>query len=559
MNLQEFLEIVPKIEETDRYKELALLKKYFDGEQYKQRKLDVSGMIKGTTMAGSVSCSPNWKDRDPGAVWNIRREIVEEITDWSMVGDAWPEINVTGDRDATDWLLEAIKQSQMREAVAKARNYGGAQRCAITSLAIFDGEPFFEAHEPIGMWVLEWQNRQRWRPSLVAKVFKQKQPVTFENAAEREVLRVRVWSTTQEQYYTRVKLPSGQYAWQLDQSVTHGLGMCPVWWYPQFADAGDHDGIEDAPNTLDLVDDANYLAGAASANTRRNADDILVIREDPSLNHGKVRKAATNAIFARGGAEYLTQDGASSRICEEISDRRAQRVYRAAGVVILSNEEVGRMTSAEMIKKIMHRMIKRVSRVRSNYERFLIVPMCKDLLTIGRKLRGGIVLPPIVEHDEKLEIDTVRPRNPGKSSVISVAWPDPFPPTFQDKQLAVAAATTGTGNKPVLQQKSAIKLIQSAGIELASASPEEELEGIQDDESHKADMQAKAFGDMPTGKAGPIGGMPKNEPEEDDDSEEQAPSSRPLWRSFQSLSWCQFPRMTREARRNSFWTRTGPK
>ena len=538
MNLEEFLAVVPRIQETERFKTLSKLKLYYDGDQYKGRRLDVSGMIKGTTISGCVTGSPNWNERDPGAVWNIRREIVEELTDWSMVGDTWCNIEVAGDRDATDWLTEALKQGQFPEAVAKSRNFAGSQKTAIASLAIHDGRIKFEAHEPINTWVVDWADSIAWRPRTVVKLFEEQLPVTFENSKEKNIKRARVWTDQFEAYYTQITLPSGQKVWRQDSIENHNLGICPVWWYPQFAEPGAYDGQEDAPNTLDLVDDANYLAGAASATTRRNADDILVIREDPSLNHGKVRKAATNAIFARGGASYLTQDGASARVCEELSERRAQRVYRAAGVVILSNEEVGKVASAEVIKRLMHRMLKRVSRIRSNYEQFFIVPICEDLLKIGRKLGSQITLPPIVEHNEKREITSTRERTPGTSGVVTLTWPEPFPPTFVDKEAAMRAATLGTGNKPVIQQRTAIKLVRSAGIDIAGTSEDEELEGIQQDESHAADMKNKALGgsDFSAGNAGPVGGKPVEEDEEnededeeneEDDREEGPPSSKP--------------------------------
>jgi hypothetical protein len=68
------------------------------------------------------------------------------------------------------------------------------------------------------------------------------------------------------------------------------------------------------------------------------------------LNHGTVRKSATNALFSRGGAEYLSQDGASATVCETLAEKRAQRIYRASGVVIMSPEDVGKITSGEVIK-----------------------------------------------------------------------------------------------------------------------------------------------------------------------------------------------------------------
>ena len=95
------------------------------------------------------------------------------------------------------------------------------------------------------------------------------------------------------------------------------------------------------------------------------------------------------------------------------------------------------------------------------------------------------------------------------------------------------AATLGTGNKPVIQQRTAIKLVRSAGIDIAGTSEDEELEGIQQDESHAADMKNKALGgsDFSAGNAGPVGGKPaeedEGEEEENEEEEEGPPSSKP--------------------------------
>jgi hypothetical protein len=93
-------------------------------------------------------------------------------------------------------------------------------------------------------------------------------------------------------------------------------------------------------------------------------------------------------------------------------------------------------------------------------------------------------------------------------------WPEPFPPTFADKASAIDAAVKGTGSKAVIQQKTAIKLLQAAGIDLAGATAEEEIEGIEEDGERSAELAAKALGmsDQGPGQAGPM--------TEEDDAEE---------------------------------------
>lgn len=511
--LSAFLEQVPKLHETERWCRLSKLLRYYEGTQYKDRPLDVSGFLKNSYgVSGTTSCSPPWRDRDPGAVWNLRKEVVQELTDWAISGDSWCNISIAEDAEADDWLRAVAAQACLSDVIADARDKGGAQGTAIVSMAIRDGVVFLETHDACNTYVLDWADEMTWRPRMVAKCFQVKSPVAKHD--DQPTWKTRVWTDTTEEYYERVRMRSGEWVWTKTDSQAHTLGFCPVWWYPQFADAGAYDGIEDGPNTLDLIDDANYLAGAAAATTRRNADDILIIKENPSLNHGTVRKSATNALFSRGGAEYLSQDGASATVCETLAEKRAQRIYRASGVVIMSPEDVGKITSGEVIKRLTHRMLKKVSKIRNKYQLNLIIPICRGLLAAGRSMRGAIKVDPRVEFDEALGAHVVTERTPGKSNNVRCVWPEPFPPTFADKASAIDAAVKGTGSKAVIQQKTAIKLLQAAGIDLAGATAEEEIEGIEEDGERAAELSAKAIGmgDPGPGKAGPM--------TEEDDAEE---------------------------------------
>lgn len=520
MDLATFLEKAPKLNETARFKHLEKNRKYYEGTQYADRPLDASGYSKGQGIKGTMAPA-SWERRDPGAVWNLRREVVEELTAWSMGGELFCHLTIPDDVAANGWLAKAVQQAGLGNACADARNIGGSQGTAIMSFAIRNGEICLETHEPVSTWVLEWADRVSYRPKVVAKVFCEDDPFALPGAEP--TLVARVWTDRDESYHRRVKNAIGEWIWVAGDSVTHGLGFCTVYWMPQSPKNGEIDGDHDGEHTAEAIDDANYQLAAASATTRRNAEDTLVVKEDPSLKPTTVYKGALGAIFARGGAEYLSQDGKSAKICIEVAEKRAQHVLRASRVVIPTSEELGRATTGEMLKRLYAPMLQRCAMLREQYEKRLIVPLLKGILAAARKLpRGSIVLPPDVVEDKKLGATVITPVMPGKSSNIVVTWPSQFQPTATDRRDTIQAAVQGTGAKPVLSLRTAVAMLQSAGVPIEDI--EAELERLEEDGEKAAEASAKALGltDPGPGQAGPVGAAEPAESEDDDEESDKA-------------------------------------
>lgn len=520
MDLATFLEKAPKLNETARFKHLEKNRKYYEGTQYADRPLDASGYSKGQGIKGTMAPA-SWERRDPGAVWNLRREVVEELTSWSLGGELFCHLTIPDDVAANAWLAKAIQQMGLANACVDARNIGGSQGTAIVSFAIRNGEICIETHEPVSTWVLEWADRVSYRPRVVAKVFCEDDP--FARHGDEPTLVVRLWTDREESYHRRVKNTIGEWIWVAGDSVTHGLGFCPVYWMPQSPKDGEIDGDHDGEHTAEAIDDANYQLAAASCTTRRNAEDTLVVKEDPSLKPTTVYKGAMGAIFARGGAEYLSQDGTSARICIEVAEKRAQHVLRASRVVIPTSEELGRATTGEMLKRLYAPMLQRCAMLREQYEKRLIVPLLKGILAAARKLpRGSIVLPPDVDADADLGATVITPVMPGKSSNIVVTWPQQFQPTAADRRDTIQAAVQGTGAKPVLSLRTAVAMLQSSGVPIEDV--EAELDRLEEDGEKAAEQSAKALGltDAGPGMAGPVGAEPSEADDDDEESDKAA-------------------------------------
>lgn len=525
MDLPSFLALAlspDRLAKTLRAQRLGKLEAYWRGAQYEERALDLYGYRKNSPgVYGSAARTPSWSERDPGAVWNLRGEIVSELTDWTLGGDAWCRLVVEDDEAAEDWLATVATQANLGDVIAQARDYGGAMGVAVVSFAVRNGRYAVEAHNPRLCWPLAWHDVHEHRPSLVAKVYWGDNPLATRE--DEQPLMVRVWSEQEEAILERKKTPPGSqepWVWVELERVAHGLGFCPVYWHPQCGD-GSHEGDHDGEGTAGEIDEVNELFAAAGATTKRNADDTLVIKEDPALNPGNVRKGGFNTIFARNGAEYLSQKGESAEICIKVAEKRAAHVYRQSGVSMVDVETLKGAPSGEALRRIFQRTLKSAATLRRDYAKGLIVPLCQGLLQSARVLlaRGlALDVPPRVTRGEGREM-TIEPRIPGKSSYVQCVWPDPFPPTAGDLQAMVTTAGTATGGKQVMSRRTAIAWL--AGSPLPITNVEAELEAIEEDEEEAAERQQTmlGLGEPPEGKAGAVEGK---EPEEEEEPAESA-------------------------------------
>lgn len=490
---------------------------YFGGTQYNDRELDAEGYIspkgQATGNYGSQMRTPAWRERRVDAVWNLRRETVEEITDWTCAGNFWCHLEIADDEAAEDWLNTLASQANLADTIAQARDDAGALGVGIVSFSVHKGRVIFETHSRTETFALSWADPVLHRPSIVVKCYLGEN-ILAKRAEDMPVI-ARVWDERGEQYFTRRRNAQQQWEWVEGDRVEHGFGFCPVFWYPNNPRDGHHDGIPDGDGTEGLIDEANYLYAAAGATTKRNADDTLRVDPLPGANiNGPIRKGGFNVIKAKS-AEYITQDGASAEICMKVADARAAQVYRLSGVSKVESENLPPAASGELIRRLYQRTIKTAERHRRAIGRGLVVPLCEALLEVGRRLGPkGILLPPRVTEDAELGAKTVEQRTPGKSGFVTVIWPDHVTPTMDDLQKLVQSAVAGAGGKAVLSQRTAVAWVKTSPIPVTDV--DAEVAAIASDNEAAAQHAANALGlaAEATGKAGTVGDEEKDEPPE---------------------------------------------
>lgn len=519
-DLPVFLERVDDLPKTLRYQHLAKLEQYLAGTQYENREYDVDGWRPSGTYGYQRRTTP-WCERKIEGPWNLTLEISSELTKWSLGGANWCKLEVPGDELAEDFLATVASLSGLPFVVDEARTIGGATTVAIVSMSVHDGEFLFEAHTPTGFRVLEWADPLRHRPRAIVKVERE---LDDDARSEKDAVWVaRYWDEVSAASLRRTRDERGKWVWIVEEEVNHGLGFCPVYWCPNGTSGSVHYGETDAPNSTGLVDQVNELVAAGASTTKRNADDTLVIKTSPTNNDGTpIRKGGFNAIFSEGGAEYLTQSGESAKICLEYANARTGHLYRIAGLDRVDPNEAKSQASGEARKMAYASTAATAAKIRSGYERGLIVPIAQGILRVARTLGpSALRIPARFDHEGKQT-----PRGPGTSDHVRCAWPTQFPPTATDVGTLVQTAVTGTGSKAVLSRRTAVAML-ATNAAIPIESPDEELERIEGDEAASAEKQAKALGlqaDGP-GAAGRFGADDetngKQKTEDDDDAAEE--------------------------------------
>lgn len=499
LTFEQFQDKAHKLKDTARFADLYALHQQYQGEQFEERELDVCGFRRDSPgVPGSARHSPSFDRRHPGAVWNLRAEVVETITDWTLSGESWCLLKVPGDEAAEASVLAISEAANLADTMEEARNICGAEGAVAVSYAFVDGRIQLETHHPFQTWVLAWENERLHIPAEVVEVYAEEDPMA--GRGDEESLVMRRWTTTDEAIYRRVKSrQDGSWVWVIEEVVAHGLGRCPVVWYAQGKAApGQHDGVPDGNGTEGLIADANLLFGAGSSTTKRNADDTLVVKEDPSLNPGNVKKGAWNTIFARGGAEYLSQNGDSARTCVELAEKRAAQVHRASRVVVPTLEDLGRATTGEAIKRLFQPLIKVAGKNRTGIARGLIVPLCRALLEAARTLSASFTV-------ELFAPDGTPITSFGASSNVVCVWPNPVPPTSQDVATLVTALTTAVTGK-IMSRKVAVTMLAALGT-VPVANVDDELATIDEESKAAVDLVAAAMaaGGPAPGEAGDVG------------------------------------------------------
>lgn len=520
--------------------QLGTLDAYADGRQYEAAKYDWDGRVQG--YAGEADIQPGWfvpmAQRKPNVRYNLGKLIRRRLTAMALGEDRWPEITVPGDEDAEDYCKALVLESQLQQRMQEARDKGGAIGTAVVSFSFVEGKPRVRIHDAKHCYPIRWVDRDEYMLGAVLKTYRYPRTVYSSEGKPKtewfysarywdEQLEI-VWDPIPEILARNGNWSSGVQSY----AVQHGFGECPVYWTQNQPDSEREDGVSDIDSLEDSFDAVNRLLSATGKGTAANVDPTLVIKDDRPKNSGVVHKGSGNAIFSKGGAEYLELKGDAVRAATETVETIINYCLNVAGVVIGNPDKMGvQALSAQALKMLYLPMCNQCDVLRTQYGA-LIVKVTRGMLRAARiinatepgpvlvtkdgiriQTRPVVILPPRITKTEPAEpggeaTETESERNPGTSDRLELKWPPYFPLSMTDVTQMVTAASQAIQGK-IASQRTGIKFvstpfgIQDVDKEMADIDVETERAALQQAEAMQAMGGGDSFG----------GGEPEDKPE----------------------------------------------
>lgn len=488
------------------------LESYFRGEQDEGKRYDWDGNIRsiaGVRLYNPIS--PDYAvahgERKPMTRYNLPRVITSNLTQMSLGGTSFPEINVEEDDAAEEALRKWCRIMKMPARLAEARNFGGSEGTACMSLCTVNGRFRLDVHNPKHVRVLEWADREEFIPARVVKAYSFRREV-FDGEAGRIVAKtfwyVRAWDAEYDRTWSEVPEETAALQdWQDKLRPTfearHSFGFCPFYWCQNLPDSQEEDGQGDYEGTEDKVDELNQLLSSTTRGTKKNVDPTLVIKGED--DDEKIEKGTGAVIFAPNGAEYLELSGTAVTASLQLADNLRQQVLEEVQVVIPREDKItGAAQSAAAMRILYRPMIARCDSLRDQYGE-LIVRILEDVRRVAKSVRARPAYPVLDEKGTrllgadgmpKMQKDVLRPDlDPGESdNQVTLRWPEYFAPTSQDIKDSVTTAQAASGGKSVIAHKTAVEY---TGRLFGVVDIDEELKAIDADADADADRAAEAF------------------------------------------------------------------
>lgn len=546
-----------------RFSHMDGLEAYFKCTQYEGLKYEWDGSMRG--VGGDWPVQPGYKPmrmRKPNARYEAARTIVQRLSQMMWGRQRFPELRITGDRDAEDFVRALAKEARLSAKFRQARKMGGAQGTGVMSFGFIDGKPRVQVHNAKNMHPVAWEDRYELRLSAVLECRryivtvrdKQGRPV------QKEFYYCRYWDQEREILWDPIPREQAEkqdwYDWKRKE-VRHDYGFCPVYWIQNLPDDDEADGVSDFHGLCDKFDAMNRVLSSAAKGTIANMDPTVVIKDDRAKNQGSIHTGEGQALWSKGGAEMLEIKGDSMRAGLELFNKLRAVALEEAEVVIPEPEKIASQAqSAAAMRMVYQPMLVKCDDLREQWGDMGIVPLLTGMLQASKLIigrgKGGkvertedgrtiqqnptILLPDRVEYDKPdgdeddpsaLEPRLV-PRTPGEREDITVVWPPYFPATAVDLEKKVLATSKASGGQPVISERTAVAHladdfnVADVDAELAEirANRESKLEDMLTQQESEAELASKFGGDESqpgepggTGAEGPPG---KSKPPKDE-------------------------------------------
>jgi len=501
--------------DTPRFKKLAFRRSYYTGSQHDWKTYDFDGR---PIQAGSMEDAyqpPLTPDvapylvplamRRPSDPYKLGFAIVNSFTEMILGDGRFPSVTIQGDDEANEFISELIKLQDLPSKMISARDIGGSCGSVGISWCFRNGDIITKAHDPKYIVVHAWKDEERCIPSYVVELYQhEKQVFNYEKKILETVVMWfrRDWTENADIYYEDCPVNGSTVpVFTIDpkKTIVHNDGKCHFVWIKN-TDAAELDGLPDYHNIYENMNVLDIMNSEISKGTNANLDPTLLMKVDVEFVkvQGSLKKGSDNALMMDrlDSAEYLELTGSSLSVALTVFQQKRKNALEICSCVIPDPDVIAAQgTSSVALKMMFSRMISSCNVKRTLYGEG-IARLLNDQLAIARKYYAAgfkLNIPDGVKEIEEIDPITKEPTGnillkpytkvPGMKGTLNLVWGPYFQPTPTDIQSGITAMQTATGGKPVITQRSAVKVVsQMVGLD-----PEVEYTSLKEQEAAKDD------------------------------------------------------------------------
>jgi len=458
---------------SQRSQELNRLWSWYRSSQYEGRKINWQGREHMDQFAREAISSkgfipPGFVDagqqnvplefRRPSVPYGLAKVIVDRFTGLLFSEDQHPVIQIDGDPVTEDFIQTLARSARLWQQMIQVRTFGGAMGSVAVGFQFIEGKPVIEVHDP--RWCEpEFAERSQFTVRRMEKRYQYPQEERDPDTGRYETVWYwyrRIIDEQNDIVFKPVPVGSGdEPQWEIENSVAHGFGFCPVVWVQNLPVQDEIDGDPDCHGTFDMMEAIDQLLSQAQRGVLSNCDPTLVITSESEMGP-QVSKGSGNALqIPKGDAKYLEMTASGPKAAMDMVSELRTMVLEIAQCFLDTGAVQHNRTATEVNKNIAP-MLAKADVMREQYGERCVKPLLEMMLKAAMDLnrprpvdgengqqlmRQQLALPPkYVQGPDGTQI--AQPREPGSGGTIQLKWPDFFRPSLQDVLQATQAATT---------------------------------------------------------------------------------------------------------------------
>jgi hypothetical protein len=480
---------------TDRQRRLDRLWRDFDATTYDGCAVDWDGrrnisLDDAEYAAATAVIPPGFVDpalkvlplrfRKPRAPYYLVRMVVQRFTGLLFSETRHPQASLVGDEDSQEWLNAAITEGRFWQAMEQARDKGGAQGSVAVGYSFVDGKPVFEVHdarycEP----VFARRNSPELRALDIRYTYEADVRDPVSGRRKRRVFWYRrLIDEKRDSVWDRVpdpasRDPDAEPDWNAYQaeSVEHGQGCCPVFWFANLPNGDEVDGRADCHGAYDDVRAIDHLTSRALTATDKNCAPTAWISSDEDIESVDLDEDQLLPLDSTGKVGLLEMNGKGIEMAWQAAEKLERRFLQRVRCVLDQSRSATERTATE-VDRDYSAMWEQAGRLRGQYAPG-IVALLNAMMDGARRLQNArsinpdtkrrvvtlFRLPPRVVKDPTTgKVKELVPQRLGKGGWLSLQWPPFTEPTVQDANMGTTAAGNAVANN-FLDDEGAIRYV----------------------------------------------------------------------------------------------------